>query len=213
MNRPPRLVLLSLGLVVVGCRDELASTQQVASQTLGQGKQLVANAIQTATAVASELQGSAQKMFTGLRADGKLSDAATALVAAAAAAPDGIEKTIAKGTQLAPAAWEVAKIVNGAVDDETVIEPIIEDASDKAAVDKAIGAMPRVEVIDGVQVGFRKLDSLDTQKSVKERAFLVAWRRGDKLLGFVYRSKREVDLDALVKAAPKLVALFDSAVP
>lgn len=203
---PPLVALASLG-----CRDEVAATQQVASQALGQGKTLVANAIQTATAVASDLQGSAQKMFTGLRADGKLSDAASALVSAAAASSDGVEKTIAKGTQLAPEAWEIAKVVNAAVDDETVIEPIVQDANDKAALDKAVVAMPRVEVIDGVQVGFKKLDAVDAQKSVKERAFLVTWRRDGKLLGFVYRSKREIDIEALVKTAPKLVALFDAA--
>lgn len=209
--RTTTVVALALGLAAASCRDEVAATQQAASQVLGEGKTLVANAIQTATAVASELQGSAQKMFTGLRADGKLSDAASALVTAAAASSDGIERTIAKGTQLAPQAWEIAKVVNGAVDDETVLEPIVQDANDKAAVDKAVGGMPRVEVMDGLQVGFKKLDSLDAQRSVKERAFLVTWRRDDKLLGFVYRSKRDIDLDALVKLSPKLVALFNAA--
>lgn len=189
--------------------DPTDGVQQAASQMVGEARRAIASAIQTATAVASELQGSAQKMFTGLSTDGKLSETATSLVSAAGKASTGIEKTVADGAQIAPAAWEIAKAVNAAVDDQTVIEPIVQKAGDKEATDKAVKGMPRVEVIDGVDVGFRQLDQLDTQKSVKERAFLVLWRRDDKLVGFVYRSRREIDLDALVKLAPKLVALFN----
>ncbi|MFO0612886.1 MAG: hypothetical protein U0414_09875 [Polyangiaceae bacterium] len=205
--------LFALGLLL-GCRsaDPVGEAKQVATQVVDDGRRAVASAIMTATAVASELQGSAQKMFTGLSADGKLSDVGRSLVASAAKT-SGIEQTVAKGAQLAPAAWEVAKVINGAVDDQTVLEPIVEKADDPAAVDAAIGGMPRVEVFDGVHVGFRKLDDLTVDKSVKERAFLVLWRRDDKLVGFLYRSHREIDLDALVKAAPRLVALFNGSLP
>lgn len=204
---------LLVGAIAIGaCRssDPTDGVPQVASAMLGDAKRAIVSAIQTATAVASELQGSAQKMFAGLTADGKLSDTARALVADAGKSSAGIEKTIAAGAQIAPAAWEIAKAINGAVDDQTVIEPIVQKADDPAGIDKAIGGMPRVEVIDGVSVGFRQLDQLDVQRSVKERGFLVLWRRDDKLVGFVYRSRREIDLDALVKLAPKLIALFNS---
>lgn len=208
-----RLTLAALvALAGPGCKEEIDASKQAATAALDEGKRVVTRAVQTATAVASELQGSAQKVFTGLTTDGKLSADARALVESTAKqSADGIAKTVSSGAQLAPQAWEIAKVINGAVDEQTVIEPIVQKADDKAALDASVGRMPRVEVIEGVQVGFHQLDSTTTDKAVKERGYLVLWRRDDKLVGFVYRSRREIDIDALVKVAPRLVALFNGA--
>ncbi len=70
--------------------------------------------------------------------------------------------------------------------------------------------MTRVEPIEGLQVGFKQLSSLDLGKQVSESAYLVVWRQDDRLVGFVFRSRREVALDQLVREAPRLVALVRS---
>ena len=74
-------------------------------------------------------------------------------------------------------------------------------------VDKAIGDMPRVEVVDGVTVGFRQMDQVDTSTRVKERGYLVMWRHENHLVGFVYRSTRTINVDQLVAETPRLIEL------
>lgn len=80
-------------------------------------------------------------------------------------------------------------------------------------VDAAIGDMPRTEVIDGVTVGFKQLASLDTDKQLTEKAYLVLWRKDDHLVGFVYRSRKEIVLGAVVREAPALVRAVRGATP
>jgi hypothetical protein len=121
-----------------------------------------------------------------------------------------IREIIAKGVQVAPVALELAKTLNAAVDSETAIEPIYQPVGDAAAVDKAIGAMPRVEVIDGLNVGFSQLSRVDAGTSLDETAYLVTWRRDTHVVGLVYRTKRTIDFDVLIKDAPRLIALTQS---
>ena len=52
----------------------------------------------------------------------------------------------------------------------------------RSEADTAIQGMTRVEVIDGVQVGFKELSSLDLGHRVTEHAYLVVWRQGDRLV-------------------------------
>jgi hypothetical protein len=37
------------------------------------------------------------------------------------------------------------------------------------------------------------------------------WRQGDHLVGFVYRSRREIDIEKMVAEAPRLVKLVQTA--
>ena len=117
---------------------------------------------------------------------------------------------VARGARVAPVVVEIATVLNSAVDDETAIEPIYTPVSAPGEADKAIASMPTVEVVDGVTVGFKKLDSMTTNAIVKEEAVLVLWRRNDHLLGFVVRKKRSIDLAALIKETPRLMKLFES---
>jgi hypothetical protein len=71
--------------------------------------------------------------------------------------------------------------------------------------------MPRVEVIDGVTVGFRKLDAIENLKLHKERAFLVMWRRDHHLVGFLYRSTRTIDIEVVIKETPRLMGMLHRA--
>ncbi len=66
-------------------------------------------------------------------------------------------------------------------------------------------------MIEGLTVGFQQLDSQSTDELVKERGYLVTWREGDHLIGFVYRSKRTIDVERLVADMPKLLALTKTA--
>ena len=122
-----------------------------------------------------------------------------------------METVVVTGVQIAPVAWEIAKVLNEAVDSETVVEPVFQDVDDVKKIDEAIDGMPRVEVIDGLNVGFKQLDSTDAKQNVKERAYLVTWRHESHLVGFVYRSQRTVDIETLVKEAPRLISLTKTA--
>lgn len=153
----------------------------------------------------------AKRQLFGLSSDGALSDSAKEWLGRHDAGD--IEAVVGKGAQLAPVAVAAARVLNEVVDDETAVEPIYQKIpkGDEAKLDASIAAMPRVEVVDGVKIGFKKLDSLSTDKMVKEQAVLVLWRRDDTLVGFVYRSKRTIDIDKLVKETPRLIKLTETA--
>lgn len=159
--------------------------------------------------IESEAVALKRRMF-GLASDGSLSEAVRSALDAASKDGSGAEAMVARGARVAPVVVEIATVLNSAVDDETAIEPIYTPVSAPGEADKAIASMPTVEVVDGVTVGFKKLDSMTTNAIVKEEAVLVLWRRNDHLLGFVVRKKRSIDLAVLIKETPRLMKLFES---
>lgn len=154
------------------------------------------------------------KVF-GLPSTGQLSEGAVAWLTEQKPASTGtaLESTVAKGVQIAPVALEAYRLMNEVVDEETAIEPIYQEVAPgkEPELDAQIKAMPRVEVIDGVTVGFRKLDSVETTKLTKEEAVLVLWRRDQHLVGFLYRKRREIDVATVIKETPRLVGLLNEA--
>jgi hypothetical protein len=156
----------------------------------------------------------------GLVTSGKLSETVEDwLRRGAAASGSGIEAVLKKGEQAVPVALDIGKALVNAVDSDTLIEPIYQEVGGDAPelelrrteADEAIRGMTRVEVIDGLQVGFKQLSSLDLGHSVSEQAYLVVWRQDNRLIGFVYRSRRDIALQALVGAAPGIIGLVRSA--
>lgn len=150
---------------------------------------------------------------------GQLSEAARGwLQRGAAASRVGIEALLQRGEQAVPVALEIGHALAGAIDADTRIEPIYQEVSGaspelaarRAEADGLISTMPRVEVIDGLQVGFKELSSLDLKRQTSEQAYLVVWRQDDRLIGFIYRSRRSIDLLTLVGLAPRLVGLVRS---
>ena len=141
----------------------------------------------------------------------------------AQASQGGIEALLQRGEQALPVALEIGQALASAIDSDTRIEPIYQPilqevggaspelAARRAEADALINTMPRVEVIDNLQVGFKDLSSLDTRRQISEQAYLVVWRQDDHLIGFVYRSRRSIDLVTLVGLAPRLVGLVRSA--
>ena len=151
---------------------------------------------------------------------GQLSEAARGwLQRGAQASRGGIEALLQRGEQALPVALEIAQALRSAIDSDTRIEPIYQEvggaspelAARRAEADSLIDTMPRVEVIDGLQVGFKDLSSLATDRQISEQAYLVVWRQDDRLIGFIYRSRRSVDLVQLVGLAPRLIGLVRSA--
>lgn len=145
---------------------------------------------------------------------GELSEKATALVHEGAADSGGVEAILARGVQLAPVALDVAKTLHSAIDSETLIEPVVQSVDDEAkqsALDGKIKDMPRVETIDGLSVGFKDMRQYDTGGRTTESAYLVLWRRDDRLLGFVYRSRKRIDIDTLIGETPRLIGLIQGA--
>lgn len=169
-------------------------------------------------AVEATKQG-ASSLYDDLRNDGELSRTAKAWLAEQAT-EGNIVSYVTKGVQLAPAAAEAGKVLVDAVDSDTAVEPIYlhlgqhlgaDEEADLAKVDAAIADMPRVEVVDDVTVGFEQLEGFEGSDHVKERGFLVMWRHQDHLVGFVYRSKRRIDLAAVVAETPRIIRMTQQA--
>ena len=229
-----RTILASVVLSTAGC-DDASKATQAAQDAADRTQKAVTDAgkrVDTAAKNASDVAGKAAtdaldtaktavddtknattRAWAGLTDTGELSKGAVAWIDETVESTD-VRAAVAKGVQIAPVAYEIGRTINAAVDSDTAIEPIYQalDGRDPSEVDKAISAMPRVEVVDGVKVGFTQLNRLDSGASVDERAYLITWRREDHLLGMLYRTKRTIDLDMLVKEAPRLIALTQAAV-
>lgn len=210
-----------LAIVGCGCDTEqpIESTKRAAEDVTAAGKKVVdgtkdtidgtRQAVDAMTDEASRQADRATALYDQLTDTGELSQSATTWIEARAKDQGGtMEEIIVKGTQVAPVALRVGQVLNAAVERDTAIEPIYQKVDDEQAtstIDDAIGDMPRVEVIEGLTVGIRQLDTLTTDEAVKERAYLVTWRQDDRLVGFVYRSTRTVDVAKLVTELPPLV--------
>jgi hypothetical protein len=142
-----------------------------------------------------------------------ISDGSDRAEAWLAGAEEGSIERLAAKSSTAGELARIAQALNDAVDSETIILPIYRPvANDQDDIDKAIGDMPRREVVDGLTVGFKTLDHTDTRTKKKEEGYLVLWRRDGHLIGFVYRKKTAIDLDQVVKQIPRLVAIANQAV-
>jgi hypothetical protein len=142
---------------------------------------------------------------------GELSDAGKGILAkGAASSGDSVEALLHNGHQVAPVALEVAKTLHGAVRSDVDVEPIIQNLDDENAqqeLDRRIADMPRVETIDGVDVGFKEVTQWDTAGRETQSAYLILWRRDKRLYGLIYRSNNRIDIDKLVAEAPRLIKL------
>ena len=209
-------------MVVGGCeatRDASAGVQREAGVMAEKTRAGAADMVAAAGERGAEAAGAAADWAGELYRSGQLTDTArTWLKQGAAASQAGIEAVLQRGEQAVPVATEIGKALASAVDSDTMIEPIYQEVSGaspelvlgRAEADAAISGMTRVEVIDGLQVGFKELSSLDLGHRVSESAYLVVWRQGDRLVGFVYRSRRDVAIGQLVSAAPRLIGLVRS---
>ena len=193
--------------------DDAKKTIDDAGKKVDDAKKKVDDAGKQAGDLIDSAKHVTQKAWAGLTDTGELSKGALEWLSSTTDDAD-IKKVLAKGAQVAPVALEIAKTVNAAVDSETAIEPIYQslDGRDPAEVDKAISSMARVEVIDGLKVGFNQLSRTDARTKVDETAYLVTWRHEDHLIGFVYRTKRTIDIDMLVKEAPRLITMTKAAI-
>ncbi|MEM9452574.1 MAG: hypothetical protein AAGF11_00245 [Myxococcota bacterium] len=187
------------------------TTKDAAGKAVDASTKAVHEAVEDAT---EATRAGAQALVDDLRPDGELSQTAQAWLEnkAKQTTETDIETIIVAGVQLAPIALEASRVLADSVDSNTVIEPIFQKIDDDPAkIDAAIGNMPRVEALDGVTVGFEQMDQLDARTSVKQRGYLVMWRHEQHLVGFVYRSTRTIDIDALVAETPRLVKLTQQA--
>lgn len=201
-------LLVAFGLVPVGVAGcDAAKSTQAASE--------MASAAGARTA---EVAQAAREWAAGLGL-GELSAAAKGwLRRGAEASASSIESVLQKGEQVVPVALEITRALVAAIDTDTAIEPIYQEVAGgstelalrRAEADAAIRGMARVEPIEGLEVGFKQLSSLDAGTSVSESAYLVMWRQDDRLVGFVFRSRRAIAIDQLVRDAPRLVALVRS---
>ncbi|HEY8377907.1 MAG TPA: hypothetical protein VIK91_15530 [Nannocystis sp.] len=183
-----------------------------------QGRTRAAEMAEAAGARTAEAARAARAWAEGLHF-GELSETAKAwLRAGAEASSSGIEAVLQKGEQVAPVAIEIGRALAAATQASVTIEPIYQEVTGgvtelalrRAEVDAAIQGMTRVEVIDGLSVGFKQLASADLERDGAESAYLVMWRQHDRLVGFVFRSREGVALADLVREAPRLVALVRS---
>ncbi|MCA9714964.1 MAG: hypothetical protein H6713_32005 [Myxococcales bacterium] len=190
---------------VSAARDSVAEKTAAARDSVSAARDSVAEKTAAARAWAGDLTDT-----------GELSSTARGwLTAGSDAAKDGAAALVLRGEQVAPVTVSVARSLAEAYDSETVLEPVYqpiaspddEPATGNAKADAAIQDMGRVELIDGLSVGFKDLTSTSTKARVTERGYLVLWRRGDHLVGFVYRSRSAIDIEKLIAEAPRLIGL------
>lgn len=197
--RRPQLVI---GLcALLGCEGAEGAARdglgRAASAAADKSRDLADQASSGAKSKLSELGDDASKYV-----DDKLR-------AVMAGAKDGtLEARIREGHTPALELVRIAKAVSGSVTSDTTILPIYRPATEIDTIDREIAGMPRTEVIDGVTVGFKRVRELDLSEKVDEDAYLVLWRRDDKIVGFVYQKKTRIDIDVLVEETPKLMRLF-----
>jgi hypothetical protein len=188
-----------------------AKAKEVAKEVGQEAKEAGAKVKEAGEHLADEAAEKGKEMWAERR--GELSDNAKDILAqGAASSASSVEAFVHKGTQVAPVAIEVAKTLQDTVDSDVDIEPIVQNLDDKdaqAELDKRIADMPRVETIDGVDVGFKEVTQWDTTGRGQESAYLILWRRDARLFGLVYRSKNRINVDKLVEEAPRLVRLVN----
>lgn len=186
-------------------KDAIDTTKDATNKVVATGKD--------AADKGKEWYASAAAAWAGIPGTGEFSETAKAWLAAATDEAT-IEAVVREGTQVAPVAIEIGRTLHAAIDSDTAIEPIFQKVPEGEAeqVDAAISDMPRTEVVDGLKIGFKQLDETTNTHQIKERGYLVTWRDGDRLYGFVYRSKRSIDIDKLVADTPRLLRLAKAAV-
>lgn len=115
----------------------------------------------------------------------------------------GVEAAIVKGKQIGDKVEAMSERVGPTLDSGVIFRPIyqrLDDAEANAELDALIKGMPRTEVIDGVTIGFR---------AHSKRQYLVTWRKGDHLVGFVYTSLTDIAIEAVIKKTPELIGLIN----
>lgn len=209
-----RPILVASLLAIAGCGDASRQAEELAARASAGANELGRGAKSAGEEQLNKGVSAAKKAMFGLPDGGALSESASAWLTTNAPAESSAEHWVAKGVQVAPVAVEIAKVANQAVDEDTAIEPVYQkiEPGGEAKLDDSIKAMPRVEVFNGTTVGFKKLDSIENAKIKREQAVLVLWRRGDYLVGFLYRSKKTIDLEVVIKETPRLYALTNAAI-
>lgn len=196
---------------------ELAEKTRVGAGELADKTRVGARELATAAGEQTMAAGRATAEWaTKLVQRGELTATAKSwLERGAALSKGGIEAMLAKGQQAVPTAVAIGGALASAVDSDTMLEPIYQPIGQAGIgtveADAAIRGMTRVEPIDGVEVGFKELTSLEGGHRISEEAYLVMWRQGDSLVGFVFRSRRDIAITELVALAPKLVGLVRGA--
>jgi hypothetical protein len=196
-----------------------ACSEDAAGKAKDKAKEVGEQAADKTKEIAGDLGDKAKDKAGELWAErpqtGELSDAAKGIFQKGAELSDGgVEAMLAKGQQLAPVAFEVGKTLHGLVDGDVDIEPIVQNLDDEQAqadLDARIKDMPRVETIDGVDVGFKDVTQWDSGGRQTESAYLILWRRENRLFGLIYRSNKRIHIDKLVAEAPRLIGLVSGA--
>lgn len=165
-----------------------------------------------ALAATKKFSEQTKKWWDDIPDTGALSDQTTTWIKNAAdESGRTIENVLVEGEPYAPAAMQIAGGLASAVDGDRGFEPIYVKVSDSADADKKIGDMPKVQVVEDLTIGLKRVDSWEGLTQKKERGYLVLWREDDHLMGFVYRSRREIDIEKVAAEAPRLVALVRKA--
>jgi hypothetical protein len=179
-------------------REAGARAKEAGARVQAAGEQLAGDAVDKSQELWAERRGELSEDAKGIFAKG------------AASSGEGVEAMLQKGKQVAPVALDVAQTLHAAVDGDVDIEPIVQnldDAQAQAELDRRIADMPRVETIEGVDVGFKEVTQWDTGGRGTESAYLILWRRDARLYGLVYRSNKRINIEKLIAEAPRLINL------
>jgi hypothetical protein len=132
------------------------------------------------------------------------------LAGATASQRDSVAAWLADAPPELAVSLEVASVLVGAIETDFEITPIVrkvEGPEDEAEIDRAIGALPSVEVTDGLKIGFQRMTKTDVDVDESKQAYLITWRDGDQVVGLVLKTRRAIDLEELRAEIPRLVRL------
>ncbi len=137
-------------------------------------------------------------------------DAVAWLGAATATQRDAVVTWLADAPAEVTVSLEIANVLVGAIETDFEVTPIVrkvEGPEDQAEIDRAIGALPSVEVTDGLKIGFQRMSRTDVDVDEAKQAYLITWRDGDQVVGLVLKTRRAIDLEEIRAEIPRLVRL------
>jgi len=200
-------------------REQL--TQQKAAE---QAAEILKDSASKRRADAEAIQADADRMrarmemykrrsWAKLRQSGELGPHAGVWLEARADQGGAIEAIIHKGRNITALTKDLSPALNEATDDARAVEAFAVEVEAERAT-PAIMAMARNRELGPVRIGFGELGhTSEGEPPTDDWGYLVAWFHHGAVVGFIYHSTRQLELDAVETETAKLVESMRAELP